>query len=135
MDHMTVDAAGQKLFIAALANNTVEVVGIAAGTHVKSLTGFREPTGIASVRDAGSVVVANGQGDGVRTIDAVESGGDGFIDVLDARAPVALKPVARVSTAAGARTSLYVPDQSRLYLAVPHRGTQRAEIRGYEIRA
>jgi hypothetical protein len=41
------------------------------------------------------------------------SGGDGFIDVLDARDAVALKPVARVSSGAGARTSLFVPDQSR----------------------
>lgn len=288
MDHMAVDAAGQKLFIAALANNTVEVVDIAAGSHLKSLTGFREATGIASVRDAGSVAIANGQGDGLRTINADDyrvikeipigddsdnvrydagartlyvgygggglaavrpadgvvsgratlaghpesfqlessgprifvnvptaghiavvdrgamkvvatwrvtgasanfpmaldetghrlfvgcrrpakiltfdtstgketgavdivgdtddlfydsarkrlyvSGGDGFIDVLDARDPVALKPVARVPTAAGARTSLFVPDQSRLFLAVPHRGAQRAEIRVYEVR-
>jgi hypothetical protein len=288
MDHMTVDSAGQKLFIAALANNTVEVVDIKAGTHVQSLKGFQEPTGIASVHDAGSIAIANGQGDGVRTINAADyrvikeipigddsdnvrydagartlyvgygsgalaavrpadgavparatlaghpesfqlessgrrifvnvptaghiavvdrgamkvtatwplsgaaanfpmaldetgrrlfvgcrrpakiliydtsagkeagaadivgdtddlfydsarkrlyvSGGDGFIDVLDARDAVALKPVARVPTAAGARTSLFVPDQSRLFLAVPHRGGQRAEIRVYEVR-
>ena len=288
MDHMTVDSAGQKLFIAALANHTVEVVDIKAGTHLQSLKGFREPTGIASVHDAGSIAIANGQGDGVRTIDAADyrvikeipigddsdnirydagartlyvgygggalaavrpadgavsgratlaghpesfqlessgprvfvnvptagqiavvdrgamkvtatwrlsgaasnfpmaldeaghrlfvgcrrpakiliydtstgkevgaadivgdtddlfydsarkrlyvSGGDGFVDVLDARDAVTLTPVARVSTAAGARTSLFVPDQSRLYLAVPHRGAQRAEIRVYEVR-
>jgi hypothetical protein len=42
--------------------------------------------------------------------------------------------VAHVATAAGARTSLFVPDLSRLYLAVPHRGSQRAEIRVYEAR-
>jgi hypothetical protein len=39
-----------------------------------------------------------------------------------------------VSTAPGARTSLFVPEQSRLYLAVPHRGGQRAEIRVYDVR-
>jgi hypothetical protein len=37
------------------------------------------------------------------------------------------------ATAAGARTSLFVAEQDRLYLAVPHRGDQRAEIRVYEI--
>jgi hypothetical protein len=42
--------------------------------------------------------------------------------------------VARVKTAAGARTALFVPEQQRLYLAVPHRGEQAAEIRVYETR-
>jgi len=40
---------------------------------------------------------------------------------------------AHVATAAGARTSLFVPTLARLYLAVPHRGTQKAEIRIYEV--
>jgi len=35
-------------------------------------------------------------------------------------------------TAAGARTVLFVLDQSCLYLAVPHRGAQEAEIRVFE---
>jgi hypothetical protein len=40
--------------------------------------------------------------------------------------------VAHVATAAGARASLFVPDQNRLYVAVPHRGGQKTEIRIYE---
>src|SRR5262249_25612299 len=43
-----------------------------AGTHVKSLPGFREPQGIAVVPDAGIVGIANGQGEGLQLIDAVE---------------------------------------------------------------
>ena len=35
----------------------------------------------------------------------------------------------RLPTAAGARTSLWVPELDRLYVAVPHRGNQQAEIR------
>ena len=42
--------------------------------------------------------------------------------------------VAHIATAAGARTSLFVPEQARLYLAVPHRGRQKAEVRIYEAR-
>jgi hypothetical protein len=42
--------------------------------------------------------------------------------------------VAHVATAAGARTSLFAADQNRLYLAVPHRGIQKAEIRVFEAR-
>jgi DNA-binding beta-propeller fold protein YncE len=288
IDHLTLDARGDKLFLAALGNNTVEVVDLKKGRHLTSLAGFREPTGIASVADTGVIAVANGQGDGIRTIDASDyrtvktiplgkdsdnvrydavakrlyvgygsgalaaanpvdgtlsgraalsghpesfqlegsgprifvnvpaarhiavvdrgamkvtatwpvtgassnfpmaldeaghrlfvgcrrpakllvydtatgkevgatdivgdtddmfydaarkrlyvSGGDGFIDVLDARQPATLTHLARVATPAGARTSLFVPGQDRLYLAVPHRGAQRAEIRVYEVR-
>jgi len=59
------------------------------------------------------------------------SGGDGYLDVFQEDA-ARFARVAHVATAAGARTSLFVPEQSRLYLAVPHRGNQKAEIRIYE---
>jgi hypothetical protein len=41
--------------------------------------------------------------------------------------------VGTVATAAGARTSLLVPALGRLYVAVPHRGEQRAEVRVFEV--
>ena len=62
------------------------------------------------------------------------SGGEGFVDVLQEQEAGRFARVAHLATAAGARTSLFVPEQSRLYLAVPHRGTQKAEIRIYEAR-
>jgi DNA-binding beta-propeller fold protein YncE len=287
IDHLALDPTGQKLFVAALGNNTVEVVDVKSGTHIKSLPGFREPQGIAGVPDANLIAVANGQGEGVQMIDANDyhagkaisfgedadnvrydavakklyvgygkgalaaispgdgkvlgtvklaghpesfqlertglrifvnvptaahiavvdrnamkvmatwpvpgaksnfpmaldeanhrmfvgcrqparvlvydttsgkeiggadvvadtddlfydarrqrlyvSGGGGFIDAFDATGPATLVLVARVKTADGARTSLFVPEQGRLFLAVPHRGAQRAEIRTYEI--
>lgn len=34
----------------------------------------------------------------------------------------------------GAARPLFVAEQGRLYLAVPHRGAQRSEIRMYEVR-
>ena len=60
---------GQRLFVAALGNNTVEVLDVKEGLHLKSLPGFREPQGIAFLPDLKLAVVANGQGDGVQ-IDA-----------------------------------------------------------------
>jgi len=60
------------------------------------------------------------------------SGGEGYIDVFSQTSPNQLTRMTRLSTAAGARTSLFVPDENRLYLAVPHRGSQKAEIRVYE---
>ena len=40
IDHLAFEAAGQRLFVAALGNNTVEVLDVKAATHVKSLPGF-----------------------------------------------------------------------------------------------
>jgi hypothetical protein len=41
-------------------------------------------------------------------------------------------PGGKVTTAPGARTSWFVPDLHRMYLAVPHRGAQEPAIRVYE---
>ena len=62
------------------------------------------------------------------------TGGEGYIDVFEERDPGRFTRTARTTTAPGARTSLFVPEQSRLYLAVPHRGNQKAEVRIYEAR-
>src|SRR5947209_15037242 len=62
------------------------------------------------------------------------SGGEGFVDVFQEQDGSRFNRIAHIATAAGARTSLFVPELSRLYLAVPHRGNQKAEIRIYEAR-
>ena len=56
----------------------------------------------------------------------------GFIDIFEQRDPDHYAPIAKIATASGARTSLFVPELNRLYLAVPHRGNQKAEIRVYD---
>ena len=60
------------------------------------------------------------------------TGGEGYIDVFQQNDADHLTRIARVTSAGGARTSLYVPDQGRLYVAVPLRGAQKSEIRIYE---
>jgi DNA-binding beta-propeller fold protein YncE len=288
IDHLAIDTAAQRLFVAALGNNTVEVVDVRANTVVKSVPGFHEPQGIQVVPDVKSVAVANGQSGSVQWLDTTDyhvtrttplgddadnvrydgaakrvyvgygsgaiaaigaadgkllgeaklaghpesfqlersgsrlfvnvptadqiavvdrhamkvvatwpvvnarsnfpmaldeanhrifigcrrpakvllydtttgkevssfasvgdtddlfydgarkrlyvSGGEGFIDVFQQEAGHRFSRMAHVATAAGARTSLFVPEQNRLYLAVPHRGAQKAEIRVYEPR-
>lgn len=288
IDHLAFDAARQTLFVAALGNNTVEVLDANAGTHVRSLPGFREPQGIAVAADAKLVAVANGQGEGLQllgmdeyrptrmvrlgddsdnvrydalakrlytgfgsgalaavnpgdgkvlgeaklpghpesfqlersgprifvnvptanqvavvdrrtmtvtaswpvvsaranfpmalneadhrlylgcrrparmlvydTTDGHEAGsagivgdtddlfydssrkrlyvtgGEGYVDVLQTEDASRFSRIARVPTASGARTSLFVPEQGRLYVAVPHRGGQKAEVRVYQAR-
>ena len=58
--------------------------------------------------------------------------GAGFIDVLDCKALPPYGLMGRIPTAGGARTSLFVPELNRFYLAAPHHGNQPAEVRVYE---
>ena len=58
IDHLSVDLDQNRLFIAALGNNSVEVVDLRSGAHTKSIGGFHEPQGIQVVPGANSVAVA-----------------------------------------------------------------------------
>jgi hypothetical protein len=58
--------------------------------------------------------------------------GEGSVVVLAQTDADHYRPLARVPTAAGARTGLYVPELSRLYVAVPHRTGPQAEIQVFE---
>lgn len=64
IDHFAFDAAGGRLFVAALGINTVEVVDLKAGKAVHSITGLSEPQGIYYAAEVNRLYVANG-GDGV----------------------------------------------------------------------
>src|SRR5262245_39257705 len=45
IDHLAFDASAGRLYVAALGNNTVEVLDTKALRHLASLTGFAEPQG------------------------------------------------------------------------------------------
>jgi DNA-binding beta-propeller fold protein YncE len=64
------DASGQRLFVVALGNNSVEVLDLRTGQRVRSLTGFTEPQGVGFVPSPPRLFVSNG--------------GDGSVWVLDA---------------------------------------------------
>ena len=59
--------------------------------------------------------------------------GAGKIDIIEQADPNTYKALTKVDTANGARTGLFVQERDTLFVAVPHRGSQRAEIRCYEI--
>lgn len=71
IDHLAFDRDRRRLFIAALGNDTVEVVDIAGNRVEKSLPGFGEPQGIAYAAATNAVYVANGTADRVDVLDAV----------------------------------------------------------------
>lgn len=70
IDHLGYDAARQRLFVAALGNNTVEVLDTASGRHLRSLPGFHEPQGVAMIADLNAIAIANGDSGTLQLIDA-----------------------------------------------------------------
>jgi len=84
IDHMAVDLQGERLFVAALGNNTLEVVDLKAGKRTDEIEGLREPQGVVYVPEADRLFVSNGEGasldvyDGqsLELVDRVELGQD-----------------------------------------------------------
>ena len=70
IDHFGVDAKRHRLYVAALGNDTVEVLDLGARTRARSLDGFGEPQGIVHVPETGRVFVANGSSNRVDILDA-----------------------------------------------------------------
>jgi DNA-binding beta-propeller fold protein YncE len=61
------------------------------------------------------------------------SGGEGAISVFEQVSPDDYRLAGKVDTAEGARTSLFVAESGTLYVAVPRRGGQQAEVRAFQI--
>ena len=61
------------------------------------------------------------------------SGGEGAIAVLQQQDPDHYQEIARIPTVKGARTSLFVPEVGRLFLAVRKQGSEGAAIRVYAV--
>lgn len=64
IDHLAFDATGHHMFVAALGNNTVEIVDLATRARIHTITDLHEPQGVAFIPSAGHLAVANG-GNGV----------------------------------------------------------------------
>lgn len=69
-DHFSVDAKGNRLFVAALGNNTVEVVDLAAGKRSHSITGMSKPQGVLFIAEHNTLAVANGDDGTLKILDA-----------------------------------------------------------------
>ena len=60
--------------------------------------------------------------------------GAGYVEIIEQADSNTYKLAAKIPTATGARTGLFVPERDALFIAVPHRGTQTAEIRRYQVK-
>ena len=83
IDHLAADVTGHRLFVAALGNDTVEVLDVAANRHLKSLAGFGEPQGLFYMEQARRLYVANGSANRVDILDGTSFSVVKRIDGLD----------------------------------------------------
>ena len=98
IDHLAIDPAGGRLFVAALGNDSVEVIDFRAGQWIARIPDMREPQGMAFVADPMRLFVANGR--------------SGSVDVFDA----ALAPIGHFDSLPDADNIRYDPAGKRVYV-------------------
>src|SRR5262252_329765 len=118
IDHMAVDLARRRLFVAELGNNTVGVVDLDGKKVIHVIEGLKEPQGVAYVASSDSLYVANA-GDGsvhrfggndYKKVDRLELGDDADNIRVDATAKQIVVgygsgALARLDAATGAKVS------------------------------
>jgi hypothetical protein len=62
IDHLAIDVARQRLFVAELGNNSIDIVDLKAGKPLKRLNGFNEPQGVGYAAAADTLFVASADG-------------------------------------------------------------------------
>jgi DNA-binding beta-propeller fold protein YncE len=83
IDHLAFDAAGKRLFVCALGNNTVEVVDLAKGQRVHSIAGLGAPQGVAYISALDRIFVASDRGGLCRIYDGTSYTQLAEIDLKD----------------------------------------------------
>ena len=68
IDHLGIDLKRQRLFIAELGDDSLGVIDLVAGKLLHTISGMREPQGVAHIPSADSVYVANGGDGSVRVL-------------------------------------------------------------------
>jgi DNA-binding beta-propeller fold protein YncE len=99
IDHLAIDTKGKRLFVAALANNTVEVLDLTAGTRLRSIAGCNKPQGLVYLPKPNLLFVANG--------------GDGRVRIYDC---ASFKPIVTVGALEDADNLRYDAKLDRVYV-------------------
>ena len=83
IDHLDIDLDGERLFVAALGNNTVEVIDLRAGKRSARLEHLQEPQGVAFVPESKRLFVANGRSGRVDVFAGAPLAAAGDVDGLE----------------------------------------------------
>ncbi|MCW3106883.1 MAG: YncE family protein [Segetibacter sp.] len=105
IDHMAVNLKDKVLYMAALGNNTVEVIDLNKGVVIRSIKGIEEPQGIAYIPEQNEIAVA--------------SGGNGDCVFFDAST---FKKVATVHLAGDADNIRYDAAERKMYVGYGNGG-------------
>jgi DNA-binding beta-propeller fold protein YncE len=70
IDHLSFDAVGERLFVCALGNNSVEVIDLRKAERIHSIGGLGSPQGIVYVPELNRLFVANDKDGIFKTYDA-----------------------------------------------------------------
>ena len=116
IDHMSLDLKGERIFVAALGNNTVEVVDLKSGKRVSAISGLKEPQGVLYVPVANRLYVANG--------------GDGTVRVFDGSS---LKPLQTLEYGDDADNLRYDSGKQRIYVGFGGGGLGEFDTEGRKI--
>src|SRR6266550_1980393 len=115
---MALDEDNHRLFVGCRLPSKLVVLDAASGKTVTSVGISGDPDDLSYDRERHRVYLICGAGK---------------IDIIDQTDANTYKALARINTADGARSGLFVPERDALFVAVPRRGSQRAEIRRYQI--
>ena len=115
---MALDEANHRLFVGCRLPSRLVVLDTASGKTVTSVGISGDPDDLSYDRKRHRVYVICGAGK---------------IDIIDQTDANTYKALAKINTADGARSGLFMPERDALFVAVPHRGSQQAEIRRYQI--
>jgi DNA-binding beta-propeller fold protein YncE len=72
IDHFAMDTQGQRLFMAALGNDTVEVIDLMAGRRIHTIGDCSTPQGLAYVPGINRLFIANGGSGTVNMLDGMD---------------------------------------------------------------
>jgi DNA-binding beta-propeller fold protein YncE len=115
---MALDEGSRRLFVACRQPSTLVVMDMSTGAVIQKLPTIGDSDDVSYDRERKRIYV---------------TGGEGAISVYEQKDPDHYRQIARVPTASGARTSLFVADWGQLFVAVPARGNRGAELRIYSV--
>ena len=115
---MALDEANHRLFVGCRLPSKLVVLNTESGYVVAKIDISGDPDDVFYDRKRHRIYVTCGAGK---------------IDIIEQADPNTHKALTKIDTADGARTGLFVPERDTLFVAVPHHGSQRAEVRAYRV--
>jgi DNA-binding beta-propeller fold protein YncE len=116
---MALDEANHRLFVGCRVPSKLVVLNTESGDVVVKIDISGDPDNVFYDRKRHRIYVICGAGK---------------VDIIEQTDANTYEAIANIDTADGARTGLFVPERDTLFVAVPHRGSQEAEIRCYGLK-